>query len=167
MNSMMKTIDTPQIASHTMPATALLLAHGVRATSARCQVLAVLRSSKRALSHLEVQTALPGMDRVTLYRALDCLSDVGIAHKISGDDRVFRYSTGNEAATHGVVAGVQHTHGHFKCTRCTRVFCLDESQQPELMDEPWQARLQSVLGAGFQSHEVELTVKGWCAECAQ
>ncbi|MFZ6726669.1 Fur family transcriptional regulator [Undibacterium sp. MH2W] len=148
------------------PATALLLANGVRATGARSQVLMVLLDSKRALSHLEVQSALPEMDRVTLYRALDCLTDAGIAHKISGDDRVFRYSTGSESTSGGSVAGAQHAHAHFKCTRCTRVFCLDDERHPELLYQQWQTRLQAALGPGFQSQEIELTIKGWCAECA-
>jgi len=162
----MKSTQLRHAAAEPDPATALLLANGVRATGARSQVLAVLLDSKRALSHLEVQSALPAMDRVTLYRALDCLTDAGIAHKISGDDRVFRYSTGNESASAGAAAGSQHTHGHFKCTRCTRVFCLDDEQQPDLMYEQWQSRLQNALGPGFQSQEIELTIKGWCAECA-
>jgi Fur family ferric uptake transcriptional regulator len=49
-------------------------------------VLSVLLDTKRALSHLEVQDALPEMDRVTLYRALDCLTEAGLTHKIPGDD---------------------------------------------------------------------------------
>jgi Fur family ferric uptake transcriptional regulator len=56
-------------------------------------VLSVLLRAKRALSHLEVHDAA-GMDRVTLYRALDCLTEARFTHKIPGDDRVFRYSTG-------------------------------------------------------------------------
>src|SRR5450830_56961 len=77
----MKSTQLRHAAAEPDPATALLLANGVRATGARSQVLAVLLDSKRALSHLEVQSALPAMDRVTLYRALDCLTDAGIAIK--------------------------------------------------------------------------------------
>ena len=162
----MKSTPHRHSATASDPATALLLANGVRATGARSQVLMVLLDSKRALSHLEVQSALPEMDRVTLYRALDCLTDAGIAHKISGDDRVFRYSTGSESTSVGSVAGAQHAPAHFKCTRCTRVFCLDDERHPELLYQQWQTRLQAALGPGFQSQEIELTIKGWCAECA-
>ena len=165
-HSMMKTIDTPQLTQHQSSVSAMLIASGVRATSARCQVLAVLLDARRALSHLEVQMALPDLDRVTLYRALDCLYDAGITHKIPGDDRVFRYSTGHEPSSVSTLIKNQHAHGHFKCTRCTRVFCLDDAQHPDSPNQLWQASLQSALGAGFQSHEIELTIKGWCADCA-
>ncbi|MFZ6862828.1 Fur family transcriptional regulator [Undibacterium sp. Ji67W] len=168
---MMKTQPKQPVSNEDPPAAALLEANGVRATTVRRQVLAVLLTSRRAMSHLDVQAALPAMDRVTLYRALDCLTDAGITHKIPGDDRIFRYSTGKEQTTHGHQATQQHAHGHFKCTRCSRVFCLDEDSHQNIMTEPWQTKLETTLantlGAGFQSHEIELTIKGWCADCTQ
>ncbi|HTD02536.1 Fur family transcriptional regulator [Undibacterium sp.] len=146
----------------------------VRATEARINVLAVLLDNHCALSHQEVQDALQTMDRVTLYRALDCLTDAGLTHKIAGDDRVFRYSTGSEHADQHVAGGIQHQHGHFKCTRCARVFCLDDEHgyhgaepAPPSLKEQLQATLQHTLGRGFQSHDIELTIKGWCADCAK
>src|SRR3712207_3455250 len=84
----------------------------VRVTDARVRVLAALLGAPRACSHQDVQEALPDMDRVTLYRALDCLTDAGLAHKIAGEDRIFRYSAGADQSVD------EHQHGHFKCTRC-------------------------------------------------
>ena len=144
----------------------LLRDHGIRVTQARLSVLSVLLDSGRALSHLELHDKLPDMDRVTLYRALDCLTDGGLAHKISSDDRVFRYSSGNELPTTERTPGKQHQHGHFKCTRCTRVFCLNDAEPLAALREQLEQSLQNSLGAGFQSHDVELTMKGWCADCA-
>lgn len=129
----------------------------IRITEARVNVLAALRAAKRALSHQELQDAFADMDRVTLYRALDCLTDAGLAHKIPGDDRVFRYSVGIADDGHTV----QHQHGHFKCTRCAKVFCLDS-----MSDATLESALQQTLGKGFQSHDIEFTIKGWCADCA-
>lgn len=141
---------------------------GVRATNARLSVLSELLKCGRALSHLEVQDIFPGMDRVTLYRALDCLTEAGLAHKIPGDDRVFRYSTGSDVGvTPNKTGSLQHQHGHFKCTRCARVFCLDDAQQPATLREQLQATLQASLGQGFQSHDIELTIKGWCPDCSK
>ncbi|MFZ6648734.1 Fur family transcriptional regulator [Undibacterium sp. TJN25] len=147
----------------------------VRATEARINVLAVLLDNRCALSHQEVQDALQSMDRVTLYRALDCLTDAGLTHKIAGDDRVYRYSTGGEHGDHQHASGtIQHQHGHFKCTRCTRVFCLDDehSEQdadpaPPSLKQQLQATLRATSSRGFQSHDIELTIKGWCADCAK
>ncbi|HEY0847718.1 MAG TPA: Fur family transcriptional regulator [Noviherbaspirillum sp.] len=130
----------------------------VRVTDARVKVLATLLNAESAFSHQDMQDAFADMDRVTLYRALDCLTDAGLAHKIAGDDRVFRYSAGAE---HG--AAPHHQHGHFKCTHCGKVFCLDSIAEADLL----QSALQKTLGAGFRSHDIEFTIKGWCADCAQ
>jgi Fur family ferric uptake transcriptional regulator len=133
----------------------------VRITVARVKVLAALLDAPRAFSHQDIQNALAEMDRVTLYRALDCLTDAGLAHKIAGDDRTFRYSAGAEHAEHGV-ASRHGQHGHFKCTRCAKVFCLDSIGEAGLL----RNALQETLGKGFQSHDIEFTIKGWCADCA-
>jgi len=131
----------------------------VRVTDARVNVLTTLLGARSALSHQDVQDSLPSMDRVTLYRALDCLIEAGLAHRIAGDDRVFRYSADamsqRDENTH-------HQHGHFQCTRCAKVFCLDSIGEAELLHKT----LQETLGKGFQSHDIEFTIKGWCAECA-
>jgi Fur family transcriptional regulator, ferric uptake regulator len=138
-------------------AEAQLRGASVRITDARVKVLAALLDAERAFSHQDVQEAFSDMDRVTLYRALDCLTDAGLAHKIAGDDRVFRYSAGTE---HG--SEPHHQHGHFKCTRCSKVFCLDSIGDAEML----QNALQQSLGKGFRSHDIEFTIKGWCADCA-
>ncbi|TFW04838.1 transcriptional repressor [Oxalobacteraceae bacterium OM1] len=129
----------------------------VRVTEARVKVLAALLGAPRAYSHQDVQEALADMDRVTLYRALDCLTDAGLAHKIAGEDRVFRYSAGADQAVD------EHQHGHFKCTRCARVFCMDGMTDAEALRDS----LRRALGKGFQSHDIEFTIKGWCADCAR
>ncbi|NEX61338.1 Fur family transcriptional regulator [Noviherbaspirillum galbum] len=135
-----------------------LRAAAVRITSARIKVLAALLQAEQACSHQDMQDAFADMDRVTLYRALDCLTDAGLAHKIAGDDRVFRYSAGAE---HPADAP-HHQHGHFKCTRCARVFCLESVAEPALL----QDAVRKSLGKGFRSHDIEFTIKGWCPDCA-
>lgn len=168
MQTRLKTARPAVRAKARQPASALraeslLRDASVRSTAARIKVLAALLDAPRALSHQDVQDAFKDMDRVTLYRALDCLTDAGLAHKIAGDDRVFRYSAGAE---HGLVDDTNghvphHQHGHFKCTRCSKVFCLDSIGEAGLL----QSALQESLGKGFQSHDIEFTIKGWCDEC--
>jgi Fur family transcriptional regulator, ferric uptake regulator len=156
----------------------------IRITAARVKVLATLLGARCALSHQDVQDTLADMDRVTLYRALDCLTDAGLAHKIAGDDRIFHYSPGAEhdehgAAPHPTHSPSQHQHGHFKCTRCGKLFCLDSggetgtgsaasdsAKRQSALRRQLQSALQETLGKGFQSHDIELTIKGWCADCA-
>lgn len=158
----------------------------VRTTAARVKVLAALLGARCAFSHQDLQDALADTDRVTLYRALDCLTDAGLVHRITGDDRVFRYSVGTEHAEpdDALLTGhqpAQHRHGHFKCTLCAKVFCLDNNDDTELigaavsgsskhqsmLHRHLQSALQETLEKkGFRSHDIELTIKGWCADCA-
>jgi Fur family ferric uptake transcriptional regulator len=171
-------------------AEAELRAAEVRITAARVKVLAVLLSASYALAHQDIQ-AIVKIDRVTLYRVLASLIAAGLAHKISGDDRVSRYKATSDQEERNALRlplqtvapqrGRQHSHGHFQCTRCTRVFCLDHNREPGLLEdmfvgpdengqkempEPLQSILLKTLGTGFQSHDIELIVKGWCADCA-
>jgi Fur family transcriptional regulator, ferric uptake regulator len=129
---------------------ARLATTGQRVTSARVQVLALLEKADRALSHPEIESRLgPGRpDRVTLYRVLDWLVGQGLAHRASGADRVWRFA----------VAGGRHEkHGHFECSRCGRVVCLDELRIDKLALK---------VPRGFRPDEVGLTVRGRCARCA-
>ena len=130
-----------------------LVALGARATRSRIDVLATLIAAERALTHHEIEARLePGrdVDRVTLYRVLDWLTAQGLAHKLSGDDRVWRFSlTGPGNAAGG------HAHAHFQCSDCGKVICLDEARLPAIS-----------LPRGFKRRAVEVTVKGSCDECA-
>ena len=155
----------------------------VRITPVRVKVLAALLGASRAFSHQDVQETFADTDRVTLYRTLDCLTEAGLAHKISGDDRISRYSAGRmnanqDSVSPSALSDARHQHGHFKCTRCAKIFCLEKAvsvdstagTSPVTAQRQLTLRLQDeirkTLGNGFRSHAIELTIKGWCAECA-
>ena len=124
---------------------------GERLTRPRVEVLAVLLAAERALTHHEVESRINaslGIDRVTVYRVLDWLSEKGLAHKIAGEDRLWRYN----AAEHSH----SRAHAHFQCDRCGTVICLDEQEDA----------LRVRVPRGFVSREIALTVKGHCATCA-
>jgi Fur family transcriptional regulator, ferric uptake regulator len=122
---------------------------GARVTRARVEVLATLLAAAHALTHHEIEERVGrvrGIDRVTIYRVLEWLTVNGLAHRIAGDDRVWRYNAEPERA---------HRHAHFQCSRCKEVTCLDEfGVKPKVR-----------LPAGFRSQEVDLTVRGVCAPC--
>ena len=122
---------------------------GARMTAPRMQVLAAMLAAKRVLSHHDIENMLGAarLDRVTLYRVLDWLVEQGLAHRIAGPDRVWRYS----------VTGEEHeTHAHFQCNRCGKVLCLDESSA---------RRVPLQLPAGCRPERMDVTVTGQCAEC--
>jgi len=123
---------------------------GARVTVPRVAVLATLIAAERALTHQELESRIDrsrAVDRVTIYRVLEWLMKHGLAHKITGEDRVWRFN----AAAHMHVG----SHAHFKCGDCGQVLCLD----------PVAAKPQVRLPAGYRQNEVELLVKGWCADC--
>ena len=125
-------------------------ATGERLTTPRAAVLAALLGSESALTHHEVEAALPpdlAVDRVTVYRVLDWLVSLGLAHRIPGEDRTWRFRA-NRDDSHG-------PHAHFTCSRCGKTVCLDDVAVPPGVKVP----------RGFLPKEVELTVKGLCAAC--
>lgn len=128
----------------------LIADHGGRVTRTRVAVIETLQLASEPMSHEELGIKLAAMeiphDRVTLYRALDWLVEQGIARRIAGSDRAWRFE---------VVRPDSHRHAHFHCDRCGRVVCL-ESLQPAAAVK---------LPDGFQLDRAELVLHGACATC--
>ncbi len=139
---------------------------GARITATRVRVLAALMESASALSHQELFDRIGSsfsVDRVTVYRVLEWLVQSGLAHRIAGEDRVWRFSVarhadeddaGDAAAPHSHHADV---HGHFQCDTCRRMFCIDAP----VGIEQNLARLPE----GFEGRDVEVVVRGLCPAC--
>jgi Fur family ferric uptake transcriptional regulator len=130
----------------------LIAAHGGRVTRTRVTVLDLLRASRQPLSHDEVAEALRNADvphdRVTLYRTLDWLVASGIAHRLAGDDRVWRFSVATTQA---------HQHAHFHCDSCGQLFCL-ENVMPAIAVS---------LPDGYRMDRADLTLHGACPSCGR
>jgi Fur family ferric uptake transcriptional regulator len=121
---------------------------GDRVTEPRVRALGVLMAARSALSHHEIEKSLVRLgpvDRVTLYRVLDWLVEKGLAHRVSGADRAWRYS---------VATDVHRNHAHFQCNLCGKLLCLDEVPRQAVH-----------LPTGFRSERIEVTVQGRCPEC--
>jgi Fur family ferric uptake transcriptional regulator len=126
-----------------------LRATGARVTQPRVQVLATLLGTDRALSHHEIEQSLAGqsIDRVTVYRVLDWLVGQNLAHRISGQDRVWRFSALDERRAN---------HAHFQCVKCGMVMILTDVPEQHVR-----------LPAGYHFGRAELTVTGVCGDCRQ
>ncbi|WP_394808043.1 Fur family transcriptional regulator [Nitrosomonas sp.] len=132
-------------------AEALIRHSGGRATVGRIRILAIFLAEQQAITHREIEQRLPQtlqLDRVTLYRALGWLVDKNLIHKVTSDDRAWRYH-----ANRGLHS---HQHAHFKCTHCAQVICLSDLP----IERNWP------LPIGYRFQEIELTVKGLCADCS-
>lgn len=132
------------------PSLERLRAQGARGTPARVAVLDILLAAPAALTHQEIEHAARdrglAADRVTLYRVLDWLVAKGLAHKIAGEDRVWRFNAMDQEG---------HGHAHFHCTGCGQVFCLDALTPSFAL----------ALPPGYRFEHAELTLQGLCPRC--
>lgn len=140
------------ITDYSEKAEGMLRGTATRVTRGRIAVLAALLESKRALTHHEVEIRLDrlhNIDRVTVYRVLEWLTENGLAHRLSGDDRIWRFSVARGGSHEG-------DHPHFKCTACGEMICLGNGIELPRIAVP----------TGYKGQSVEITVKGHCPTCA-
>lgn len=133
-------------------AEALIRRTGDRVTSARVQIMSVLLNAGSALTHNEVESRLAksvSVDRVTVYRVLDWLTEVGLAHRITEADRIWRFIAMPE--------GRSGTGAHFTCTCCSQTISLAGR---------FSARTPR-LPAGYRAQHRELSIRGLCSSCAR
>ena len=150
----------PSYFDHLVAAEAAVRVTGERLTQPRVAVMACLLASGRAASHLDIAGMLAehhAVDRVTVYRVLEWLVNHGIAHRIAGDDRVWRFMINPQQATAKSIAyGPHGHHAHFTCQACGQTFCLDKTVP----------KVDVKLPKGFRTSEIDLVVRGRCAQCA-
>lgn len=143
-------MKSPRPSPHAAAAERLIRGAGQRLTAPRAAVLAALIRAEQALTHHEIEEALRAgiaVDRVTVYRVLEWLVAIRLAHRIAGDDRVWRFNASAQ--------GRHKSHAHFTCSECGKVVCLQDVKVPPAARVP----------RGFVPKEVELTIKGLCAAC--
>ncbi|OGB30625.1 MAG: Fur family transcriptional regulator [Burkholderiales bacterium RIFCSPLOWO2_12_FULL_61_40] len=151
------------------PIDALLSAHGLRRTAAARLVLGwLLAHPDTSYTHAQLQMALsdegasaPGasLDRVTLYRLIDRLTQVGLLLCRVDSQRVRRYQ-----AMPTSVRAIPH----FECQNCHRDSPLAGALKANAADlEKAAAMALEVLKAlGYQDMSMDLAVRGLCVDCA-
>jgi Fur family ferric uptake transcriptional regulator len=153
----------------TDPIDALLSAHGLRRTNAARLVLGwLLAHPDTSYTHAQLQTALQGdgalacgvaLDRVTLYRLIDRLTQVGLLLCRVDSSRVRRYQA--------MPASV-HALPHFECQSCHRDSPLAGALRASALDleRAAQTALQALQALGYQGMSMDFAVRGVCADCA-
>ena len=144
----------------------LIIDAGLRPTKARTAVLNTLLNSHTALSQPEILGALQGvkeMDRVTVYRVLDWLQENALIHKISTDDRAWKYQLNSPKrsykTTYQNAPGMinNHGHAHLHCQSCGTVLCIHELA----------AHIPQAIFDTYQVSNIEISLKGLCPDCQQ
>jgi Fur family transcriptional regulator, ferric uptake regulator len=154
--------STPKSAD---PIDALLTAHSLRRTSAARLVLGwLLAHPETTYTHAQLQAALMddltgALDRVTLYRLIDRLTQVGLLLCRVDANRVRRY----QAMPTSV-----HAIPHFECQSCHRDSPLAGALKASANDleKAAQSALAALQALGYQGTSMDFAVRGVCADCA-
>ncbi|MFI5446792.1 Fur family transcriptional regulator [Polaromonas sp. UC242_47] len=151
------------------PIDTLLSAHGLRRTNAARRVLGwLLAHPDTSYTHAQLQAALAGegdttdsavLDRVTLYRLIDRLTQVGLLLCRVDASRVRRY----QAMPVGV-----HAMPHFECQSCHRDSPLATALQASTddLERAAETALEALKALGYQGMSLDFAVRGVCADCA-
>lgn len=151
------------------PIDTLLSAHGLRRTAAARRVLGwLLAHPDTSYTHAQLQAALAGdaelaLDRVTLYRLIDRLTQVGLLLCRVDAKRVRRYQA---------MPSSVHAIPHFECQSCHRDSPLDGAFSGALkanandLERAAQTALQALKALGYQGMSMDFAVRGVCADCA-
>lgn len=125
-------------------------ARGERVTSARVQVLVAMEEAGEPLTQAEVYERLAGelhTDPVTVYRVLDWGVKKGLVDRITGPERVWRFSRTRS----GFYSG-----GYFRCMTCGAVTQLEKAL----------ATQDLALPPGATARSVNVEISGTCGGCA-
>jgi Fur family ferric uptake transcriptional regulator len=151
------------------PIDALLGAHGLRRTAAARLVLGwLLAHPDTSYTHAQLQSALsdasaptpgPVLDRVTLYRLIDRLTQVGLLLCRVDTQRVRRY----QAMPTSV-----HAIPHFECQSCHRDSPLSGALKANAQDleRAAQTAIETLAALGYQGMSMDFAVRGVCVDCA-
>ena len=132
----------------------VLRARGYRITQPRQRVLEVLETADKPLSPYEIQKMVKQQDRhldaVTVYRVLELLCALNLAHKVVSRGGFVRCVLGEE----------EGCHHYLVCRRCgvlrefaDRALCLQENATAERL--------------GFQAEHHLTEFSGLCVNCRQ
>lgn len=130
-----------------------LLRHfGIKQTRPRLAMLRALMEAEGPLTHdaLEQRLKPQRVNRVTIYRVLDCFLEAGLVHRIDAGDRQWRFAL-CACGTAG------HCHPHFICRLCGRVDCLPGMDLPSADAAP----------GGYRVEAQEYYLRGLCPQCIE
>jgi Fur family ferric uptake transcriptional regulator len=155
------------------PIDTLLSAHGLRRTAAARLVLGwLLAHPDTSYTHAQLQAALAddaesALDRVTLYRLIDRLTQVGLLLCRVDANRVRRYQA---------MPSSVHAIPHFECQTCHRdsplAGTLSGKRSGALkasakdLERAAQTALEALKALGYQGMSMDFAVRGVCADCA-
>lgn len=135
-----------------MSVASILKSYKLRKTPVREKVLHIFQSSKKALSHDDIEGHFQKLDRITLYRTLKTFEERGIIHKIPNASPTPLYAICQDECT---IHSHLDNHGHFHCEECNQTICMENLDIPNLD-----------LPSGYTISQKHLMIEGKCAKCS-
>ena len=129
----------------------MLKAAKLYCTAGRVMILKVLIEAGKPLSQDQIAqlSEKKHFDKVTIYRTLESLLDVGLVHKVFMDKRARHYELSHNCTE-------SQCHPHFTCTSCGDTTCLTGILLP-MAKSPHK---------GFIIRRQQVRLEGLCPACA-
>jgi Fur family ferric uptake transcriptional regulator len=120
-------------------------------TKGRVAILKVLIKAGKPLSQDQIarRSGKEQFDKVTIYRTLESLLQIGLVHKVFMDKRAQHFELAHNCTE-------RQCHPHFTCTNCGDTHCLTEVSLP-IAKSPHR---------GFVIHRQQVRLEGLCPKCA-
>lgn len=124
---------------------------GIRPTAMRTLVYQQLAKQKTAVALTDIELAFTKADRTTLYRTIKTFEKKGVVHQIDDGTGILKYAL----CKPGCQCDIDNDlHLHFHCNNCETTVCLTEHKIPQIS-----------LPQGYEAEDVNLVIKGTCANC--
>ena len=123
----------------------------VRPTAMRTLVYQQLAKQNTAVALTDIELAFTKADRTTLYRTIKTFEEKGIVHQIDDGTGISKYALCEPGCNCEIENDL---HLHFHCSNCDKTVCLTEHKIPQIS-----------LPEGYVAEDVNLVVKGVCADC--
>ena len=125
----------------------MLTSAGHSVTKARLAVFSALSGHEPLGMHQLVEKA-SGVDRASVYRAIELFERLGIVQRINTGWK-YKLELSDKFAAH---------HHHLTCTHCGRTVAMNEHELEELI-----AKLAAAYDFAPASHQIE--IQGLCGRC--
>jgi Fur family ferric uptake transcriptional regulator len=127
----------------------LLKDYGLSRTEGRLSLLQALFEADIPMSEKEIERIMPDkINRTTIYRNLNSLSEKGIIQRILSDEAI-KYKLNLKHLQNN-----EQEHVHFQCRLCNRVICMEELKVQEYK-----------LPEGYDKIENQFLIVGICKDC--
>lgn len=133
-----------------------LKSSGLRITLARKSILEILDVSQKALSVAEIMELLAqedkSVDKVSVYRILECLEEHKLIHKTLSTGKVVKCSHYEHSDT--IECADSSSHHLFTCKKCGKITEIEQN-----------FRIQLPSNVGFTITDYNLEFMGYCHSC--